>query len=101
MGKRAAKYTRDDYNGSPRAASIDPAAPGSYLDWKRLGYTLNKQSLNAVEISLPEVREQQAIAEVLSDLDAEINVLEARRDKTRQIKQGMMQSLLTGRIRLV
>lgn len=36
MRKRAAKYTRDDYNGSPRAASIDPAAPGSYLDWKRL-----------------------------------------------------------------
>jgi hypothetical protein len=38
MGKRAAKYTRDDYNGSPRAASIDPAAPGSYLDWKRLTF---------------------------------------------------------------
>lgn len=65
------------------------------------GYTLNKQSLNAVEIFLPEVREQQAIAEVLSDLDAEIDALEARRDKTRQLKQGMMQALLTGRIRLV
>jgi type I restriction enzyme, S subunit len=65
------------------------------------GYTLNKQSLNAVEVSLPGVREQEAIAEVLSDMDAELVALEARRDKTRQLKQGMMQALLTGRIRLV
>jgi type I restriction enzyme S subunit len=64
------------------------------------GYTLNKQSLNAVEVLLPEIREQQAIAEVLSDLDAEIDALVARRNKTRQLKQGMMQALLTGRIRL-
>jgi len=42
-----------------------------------------------------------AIAEVLSDMDTEITALEARRDKTRAIKQGMMQELLTGRIRLV
>jgi len=45
--------------------------------------------------------EQVAIATVLSDMDAEIASLEARRDKTRAIKQGMMQQLLTGRIRLV
>lgn len=64
------------------------------------GYTLNKQSLNAVEVLLPETREQQAIAEILSDLDAEIDALVARCDKTRQLKQGMMQALLTGRIRL-
>ena len=43
-----------------------------------------------------------AIAAVLSDMDAEIPpALEARRDKTRSIKQGMMQQLLTGRVRLV
>jgi len=47
------------------------------------------------------VEEQTAIATVLSDMDAEIAALEARRDKTRAIKQGMMQQLLTGRIRLV
>jgi len=45
--------------------------------------------------------EQTAIAAVLSDMDAEIAALEAQRDKTRTLKQGMMQELLTGRIRLV
>jgi len=49
----------------------------------------------------PTVEEQTAIAAVLSDMDAEIAALEARRDKTRAIKQGMMQQLLTGRVRLV
>jgi type I restriction enzyme S subunit len=50
---------------------------------------------------LPGVEEQSAIAEILSDMGAEIVALEARREKTRQLKQGMMQALLTGRIRLV
>ncbi len=45
--------------------------------------------------------EQKAIAEVLSDMDAEITALEAQRDKTRAIKQGMMQELLTGKTRLI
>ena len=49
----------------------------------------------------PTCAEQEAIATVLSDMDAEIAALEARRDKTRLLKQGMMQELLTGRIRLV
>ena len=49
----------------------------------------------------PTVEEQTAIATVLSDMDAEITALEARCDKTRALKQGMMQELLTGRIRLV
>lgn len=48
-----------------------------------------------------DVPEQTAIAAVLSDMDAEIAALEQRRDKTRALKQGMMQELLTGRIRLV
>ncbi|TKB63310.1 MAG: restriction endonuclease subunit S, partial [Nitrospira sp.] len=54
-----------------------------------------------VEMRLPMVPEQTAIATVLSDMDAELSALEARRDKTRALKQGMMQELLTGRIRLV
>jgi type I restriction enzyme S subunit len=54
-----------------------------------------------LEIPLPTLEEQDAIAAVLSDMNAEIAALEARRDKTRAIKQGMMQQLLTGRIRLV
>ena len=45
--------------------------------------------------------EQCAITAVLSDMDAEIAALERRRDKTRVVKQGMMQQLLTGRVRLV
>jgi type I restriction enzyme S subunit len=54
-----------------------------------------------LEVKLPEIAEQTAIATVLSDMDAELAALEARRDKTRALKQGMMQELLTGRIRLV
>ena len=50
---------------------------------------------------MPPIEEQRAIAAVLSDMDAEIAALERRRDKTGAIKQGMMQSLLTGRVRLV
>ena len=45
--------------------------------------------------------EQEAIAAILSDMDAEITALERRRDKTRTVKQGMMQQLLTGQVRLV
>ena len=48
-----------------------------------------------------ELAEQQAIAQVLSDMDSEIEQLEKKLAKYQQIKQGMMQELLTGRIRLV
>ena len=48
-----------------------------------------------------DVEEQAAIASVLSDMDAELAALEARRDKTRDLKQAMMQELLTGKTRLV
>ena len=49
----------------------------------------------------PSMVEQTAVAAILSDMDAEIEALEAKLSKARQIKQGMMQELLTGRIRLV
>lgn len=65
------------------------------------GYTLNKASLKTVELSLPPTDEQTAIATALSDLDAELAALEHRRNKTLEVKQGMMQELLTGRIRLI
>ena len=58
-------------------------------------------SLSSIVITVPSLTEQTAIAAILSDMDAEIAALEARRDKTRALKQGMMQELLTGRIRLV
>ena len=53
------------------------------------------------EVSIPSIDEQHAIATILSDMDAEIKALKARRDKTKAIKQGMKQELLTGRTRLV
>ena len=56
--------------------------------------------LMPLQVNLPPLPEQRAIASVLSDMDAEIAALEKRRDKTRAIKQGMMQQLLTGRVRL-
>lgn len=52
-------------------------------------------------LPLPSIPEQSAIAAVLSDMDIEITALEDRRDKTRDLKQGMMQELLTGQIRLI
>jgi type I restriction enzyme S subunit len=55
-----------------------------------------------IEVSMPvDIAEQGAIATLLSDMDAELTALEARRAKTQALKQAMMQALLTGRIRLV
>jgi type I restriction enzyme S subunit len=54
-----------------------------------------------MEFLFPEASEQTAIATILTDMDAELAELKTRLAKTRQLKQGMMQELLTGRIRLV
>jgi len=76
------------------------------IDWKQYNEASGVPSLNArtienITVSCPEPAEQTAIAKVLSDMDAELAELERRRDKTRLIKQGMMQELLTGRTRLL
>ena len=57
--------------------------------------------ISPIEVIWPAPPEQTVIASILSDMDAEISRLEARRDKTRALKQGMMQELLTGRTRLI
>jgi type I restriction enzyme S subunit len=63
---------------------------------------INGNEYGDLELHLPPTfREQSAIAEILSDMDAEIATLEAKLAKARRIKQGMMQELLTGRIRLI
>ena len=63
---------------------------------------IKKENLFSFRLALPlSPTEQYAIATVLSDIDAEIATLERRLEKTRAIKQGMMQQLLTGRVRLV
>ena len=61
---------------------------------------LKPSDIELTEFKIPDRNEQIAITSVLSDMDAEIAALEQRRDKTRAIKQGMMQQLLTGRVRL-
>jgi type I restriction enzyme S subunit len=98
-------------------AIVVTAFPQTDIHW--LAYVLEKMRLNQysessaqpglsvakllnLDLAVPPSKgEQTAIAEVLSDMDAEIAALERRRDKTRALKQGMMQELLTGRTRLV
>ena len=63
--------------------------------------SLNTAILNILVVELPPIAEQSAIASVLSEMDVELTALETQRTKTAQLKQGMMQALLTGRIRLI
>jgi len=63
--------------------------------------SLSARTIENIEIVLPTHEEQEAIAAVLSDMDTEIQALEQRRSKTAELKQGMMQELRTGRMRLV
>lgn len=63
-------------------------------------YATSRAHIASAEVEIPEIEEQTAIASILSEMDTELAALETRRDKARQIKQGMMQELLTGRIRL-
>ncbi len=79
-------------NGFLDAASVSYGTHMPRSDWS---------VLRNFAVQLPPVNEQTAIATVLSDMDAELSALEARRDKTRALKQGMLQELLTGRVRLV
>jgi len=64
-------------------------------------YNLSKSNFAETVIKLPSKEEQTAIASILSDIDSEIEALEEKLEKIHQVKQGMMQELLTGRIRLV
>lgn len=62
---------------------------------------IHADSLGSINIKIPEIKEQDAIAEILLGMDKEIEILEKKLEKYRQLKQGMMQQLLTGKIRLV
>lgn len=76
-------------------------------EWSKQGQTgsqmnLNTDLINGTYVAVPKDKtEQTAIATILSDMDEEIQALEQRLGKTRQIKQGMMQELLTGKTRLM
>ena len=63
--------------------------------------SLRWPAFSIIHVTLPPIDEQVAIAAVLNDVETEIAALEKHRDKTIAIKQGMMQQLLTGRVRLV
>ena len=62
---------------------------------------INKNDIMKIKIPSPrDYKEQIAIAQILSDMDLEIEALERKRDKCKLLKVGLMQQLLTGRIRL-
>lgn len=77
------------------------------IDWQSYNEatgvpSLSKKTIENIEVLIPpSIEEQQAIAKVLSDMDDEIHELEVKRDKYKAIKQGVMQQLLSGKIRLV
>jgi len=63
--------------------------------------SINRNDIGEIKFKIPSLHEQEAITQVLTNMDSEIEKLESKVDKYKQIKQGMMQNLLTGRIRLV
>jgi type I restriction enzyme, S subunit len=63
--------------------------------------SLNAKTIESIEKYFPKSEEQTSIAQILSDMDAEMEALEEKLDKYKMLKLGMMQTLLTGRIRLI
>lgn len=96
-----------------RASGINPMFMGYYCNTAPIAAQkaskgqgdavvhISAAALSSIRLALPSLPEQNAIATVLLSMDAELSVLEARRDKTRNIKQAMMQELLTGQTRLI
>jgi len=92
-------------DGDPRflAYMINSHRTNSELRRKVIGSAqlgLGRKSVEEQEVTVPKPAEQAAIATVLSGMDAELSALGERRDKTRDLKQAMMQELLTGKTRL-
>ncbi|MFQ3582233.1 restriction endonuclease subunit S [Chloracidobacterium validum] len=96
-----------------RTGKADPLFLGFYLNTSEIARQkaslgqgdavvhISASALATIQGRFPKLEEQQAIAAILSDMDVEIAALEAKLAKARQVKQGMMQELLTGRIRLM
>ena len=77
------------------AVQIDALLTGSNYP------AISSRDVRSLEAEFPSYEEQEAIANACMDMDTELAALERRRDKTRALKQGMMQELLTGHTRLV
>jgi hypothetical protein len=84
-----------------RARCSPTPAPAGMAGMLSLECCDSRTELRNLELVCPPLPEQTAIATILSDMDAEIAALEEKLAKARNIKQGMMQELLTGRIRLL
>lgn len=94
-GKMSASFLRQLFLTEEIMRQIRDSAGGSTVGT----YTIS--GAKKTVIPFPSLSEQTAIAEVLSDIDADLAALEAQAAKARAVKQGMMQELLTGRVRLV
>jgi len=81
-------------SSSGRSEFLKPGAGSAQM-------VVNLRDLNQLWVPMPPKEEQKAIAEVIQDMDTELAKLKAKLTKACQIKQGMMQELLTGRIRLI
>jgi type I restriction enzyme S subunit len=92
--KADARFLTHQFHAEAFLTSVREVAVGQTMA------CLNTQILKGVPVTLPPLPEQSAIAAVLSDMNAEIEELEQRLAKTRDLNQAMMQELLTGRIRL-
>ncbi|HAU4887856.1 TPA: restriction endonuclease subunit S [Aeromonas hydrophila] len=93
------KYMADGYRGYLHCIpavknAFDRLATGMKV------YGLSKNNLAVVPVPVPSQKEQTAIATILSDMDNELQTLTQKLEKARALKQGMMQQLLTGKIRL-
>jgi type I restriction enzyme S subunit len=84
----------DALRGGMDAKGIEHGRTGSQMN-------LDATLINDTTVPLPTLSGQTAIAAVLSDMNAALTALEQPREKTRALKQGMMQELLTGRTRLI
>ncbi len=95
-------YTEVSANASPKFIFYKFLT----IDWRNYNEasgvpSLSSRTVESIAFKCPAFEEQTAIAEILSDMDEEIAALEAEAEKARAIKQGMMQNLLTGKVRLV
>ncbi|MBO9444161.1 restriction endonuclease subunit S [Phaeobacter italicus] len=94
-GSMSSEFLRQVFRTDEMMQQIYYSAGGSTVGT----YTIS--NAKKTRINFPPVDEQAAIARVLDDMDSEIQALETRLEKARQVKEGMMQNLLTGRVRLV